>query len=246
VNATAPARKRPAVSLPRDGLTEHCLSLREMGDVRAFVGVPTDALDESAVVLAVCYGNWESVPDNGLLVRVQSSCIYGEVFGSTNCDCHDQLERSMDRIRQEGAGVIVYLDQEGRGAGLLTKAKGYELSQRKKIDSFEAYEELGVSTDKREYWPAAWMLHRLGATHVRILTNNPMKVDGLNRHGIKAERQSLWVRSPKGPDTLGLYLGSKLQRGHFGPDPDPSSAGSEETLTTTLLTSDLTPVSTSG
>ncbi|MFI5591844.1 GTP cyclohydrolase II [Amycolatopsis sp. NPDC051758] len=156
---------------------------------------------------AAVYGE----PADGCLVRIHSRCLYGEVFESTNCDCRWQLRQSLRIIRRRG-GVLVYLDQEGRGAGLLAKAEGYRLSQEQGLDTFASYSALGYKADSRSYADAAALLKQLGLSAVQLLTNNPAKVSALEVAGIKAEMRQLVQRKPSN-ETL-KYLTAKETYGH--------------------------------
>jgi 3,4-dihydroxy 2-butanone 4-phosphate synthase/GTP cyclohydrolase II len=151
-------------------------------------------------------------PHNDCLVRVHSRCVYGEIFGADTCDCRAQLDRSLELIREEGAGVLIYLDQEGRGAGLLTKARGYVVSQEQGLDTFASYDHLGVAADSRTYGDAAALLKSLELTSVRLLTNNPAKVDGLCGAGIEVKREKLLDDIPS--EFALDYLAAKERHGH--------------------------------
>lgn len=159
-----------------------------------------------------------------LLVRVHSSCVTGDIFRSLKCDCGVQLHAAMNLIALEGEGLVVYLDQEGRGIGLTNKIRAYVL-QDGGLDTVEANEALGFAADERHYGEAAHILHDLGATEVRLLTNNPRKAEGLSHLGISVvERVPLVVESnPHNTDYLATK-GDKL--GHQLPSRD---AGGLET-----------------
>jgi GTP cyclohydrolase II len=153
-------------------------------------------------------------------VRVHSECFTGDVLGSRRCDCGEQLEQAMALIAEAGAGVIVYLRQEGRGIGLSDKLLAYNL-QDSGLDTVDANLALGHEADERDYTIAAGILQDLGVGSVRLLTNNPLKVEALSRLGIPvAERVPLQVGA--NPDNV-LYLQTKARRmNHLLDSPPPN------------------------
>lgn len=132
--------------------------------------------------LALVKGNWEK--DEPVLVRVHSSCITGDIFGSCRCDCGPQLHKAMQMIEDAGKGVIVYMNQEGRGIGLLNKLKAYKLQELGR-DTVEANLELGFSMDERDYGVGAQIIRDLGVTKMKLMTNNPTKRAGLIGYGLE-------------------------------------------------------------
>jgi GTP cyclohydrolase II len=135
--------------------------------------------DEEAVALVM--GDVHSIPP---LVRVHSQCLTGDVFHSLRCDCRQQLEMALSMIRDEGAGILIYEQQEGRGIGLMAKLQAYEL-QDSGLDTVEANERLGFKADQRDFALPGQMLKTLGVTRVRLLSNNPDKVEALRHSGIE-------------------------------------------------------------
>ncbi len=132
-----------------------------------------------------------------VLVRLHSRCTTGDVFHSLRCDCGEQLENSIGMIKEEGQGIIIYLDQEGRGIGLMNKIKAYEL-QDKGYDTVEANHQLGFQSDPRTYETASGILKQLGIKSIRLITNNPKKIEALEAGGIKvAERVPLVIKPNK-------------------------------------------------
>lgn len=132
--------------------------------------------------LALIKGKWDK--DESILVRVHSSCLTGDVFGSCRCDCGPQLQKAMEIIEKEGKGVILYMNQEGRGIGLLNKLKAYKLQEEGR-DTVEANEELGFKMDERDYGVGAQILRDLGLRKIRLMSNNPKKRAGLIGYGLE-------------------------------------------------------------
>ena len=132
--------------------------------------------------IALIKGTWE--PDETVLVRVHSSCATGDIFGSLRCECGDQLHKAMELIEKGGKGVIVYIQQEGRGIGLMNKIKAYKL-QEQGIDTVDANIHLGFDPDERDYGVGAQILCSLGIKKMRLLTNNPVKRVGLEGYGLQ-------------------------------------------------------------
>ena len=143
--------------------------------------------------LALVKGTWEK--DEPVMVRVHSSCMTGDIFGSCRCDCGPQLHKAMEMIEDEGKGVIVYMNQEGRGIGLLNKLKAYKL-QEEGLDTVEANLRLGFKMDERDYGVGAQIIRDLGVTKMRLITNNATKRAGLTGYGLEiVERIPLEINS---------------------------------------------------
>ncbi|MEM7341118.1 MAG: GTP cyclohydrolase II [Actinomycetota bacterium] len=159
--------------------------------------------------LALVFGDPE--PGATVPVRMHSACITGDVFASSKCDCGQQLDEAIRRIVDAGAGVILYLDQEGRGIGLANKIRAYE-RQDAGYDTVDANTTLGFAADQRDYASAALMLRDLGVTHVGLFTNNPRKADALRKSGLRVDRVPLVITpNPRNE----MYLQTKARRlGH--------------------------------
>lgn len=161
--------------------------------------------------IAIAFGEVEA--GEGVLVRMHSRCLTGDVFHSQRCDCGWQLETAMQMIQAEGRGVIVYLDQEGRGIGLLNKLKAYEL-QDQGADTVEANEQLGFKADLRNYGIGAQILLDLGLKSIRVLTNNPRKLVGLDGYGLVL-KDRVRIEAPS-TDENASYLATKRSKlGHL-------------------------------
>jgi GTP cyclohydrolase II len=166
--------------------------------------------------LALVHGD---VGQEGVLTRVHSECLTGDVLGSTHCDCGDQLAAALDAIVQEGRGVLLYLrGHEGRGIGLLAKLRAMRL-QTEGLDTVEANLALGLPVDARDYQVAAEMLHDLAVPSIRLMSNNPLKQEALLRHGVKVAETIPLLMPPRRENLR--YLRTKRERlGHRLPHLD--------------------------
>jgi 3,4-dihydroxy 2-butanone 4-phosphate synthase / GTP cyclohydrolase II len=174
--------------------------------------------------VALVYG--DVLDGEDVLVRMHSKCLTGDVFHSRRCDCGWQLDTAMQTIATEGRGVVVYLDQEGRGIGLLNKLKAYEL-QDAGADTVEANEQLGFKPDLRNYGIGAQILLDLGLKSIRPMTNNPRKLVGLEGYGMRvAERVP--IVQPTTPDNAGYLATKRLKLGHLHLSDPPRNGGHEE------------------
>jgi len=180
----------------------------EWGDFK-IAGYRSRSTDEEFVVLY----KGELRPDVPTLVRIHSQCLTGDVFASTKCDCGKQLASTMLMIQKEGRGAIVYQQQEGRGIGILNKIRAYAL-QDEGADTVEANELLGLAVDSREYRQCAEILYDLGLCQVRVISNNPLKLQALEEAGLKiVERVSIQVDSA---ESATKYLRTKKEKlGHL-------------------------------
>ena len=173
-------------------LIDYRLSTESMVTREVAVKMPTEWGDFDMIAftqidtgdnhLALVKGTWE--PGEPVLVRVHSSCVTGDIFGSCRCDCGPQLHKAMEIIQKEGKGVIVYMNQEGRGIGLINKLKAYHL-QENGFDTVDANLKLGFKMDERDYGVGAQILRSLGVSKMRLLTNNPKKRAGLIGYGLE-------------------------------------------------------------
>ena len=144
--------------------------------------VPFRQKSNGAEHMAVIKGEWK--PGDAVLVRVHSSCATGDILGSLRCDCGEQLHKSLEMIEQEGQGVVIYMQQEGRGIGLMNKMAAYKL-QEQGYDTVDANVHLGFKPDERDYGCGAQMLRHLGVSKMRLMTNNPTKRVGLEAYGLE-------------------------------------------------------------
>lgn len=177
-------------------LIQYRLQKESLIDRELAVDMPTDwgnfdlyaytQRSNGAKHLALVKGTWD--PEEPILVRVHSSCVTGDIFGSCRCDCGPQLHKAMEMVEQAGKGVIVYMNQEGRGIGLLNKLKAYKL-QEQGLDTVEANLQLGFGADERDYGVGAQILRDLGVTKMKLMSNNPKKRTGLIGYGLKIVEQ---------------------------------------------------------
>lgn len=161
--------------------------------------------------LAILIG--EPEPDTPVLTRLHSECFTGDLLGSLRCDCGDQLRGAIEAIARDGAGVVLYLAQEGRGIGLVNKLRAYTLQDRG-FDTIDANRQLGFDDDERIYEPAAEMLRKLGFGRIRLMTNNPLKVEQLRRLGVEVTERVPHV-FPSNPHNLRYLKAKKTRSGHL-------------------------------
>ncbi|MAF13714.1 MAG: bifunctional 3,4-dihydroxy-2-butanone-4-phosphate synthase/GTP cyclohydrolase II [Parcubacteria group bacterium] len=160
-----------------------------------------------ALTLGDVTNTTKSVP-----VRIHSACLTGDVFGSKRCDCGSQIDQAMAMIGKNGSGILVYLDQEGRGIGLSAKLQAYVL-QDQGLDTVEANQKLGFEADERDFSAGCQILNDLGVERVTLMTNNPQKVEAVEQSGIKVVRQSHWTNKDSANEN---YLNTKLEKmGHL-------------------------------
>lgn len=153
------------------------------------------------------------VKENSVLCRIHSECLTGDAFGSLRCDCGPQLEIAMHQIEKEGSGILLYMRQEGRGIGLVNKLRAYELQDTHGMDTVEANEHLGLLPDAREYYLAAQMLKQLGVNSIRLLTNNPAKMEGLE--GIISIEERVPIEAEINENHLDYLKIKKSKMGHI-------------------------------
>ena len=160
--------------------------------------------------LALVKGTWEK--DEPILVRVHSSCFTGDILGSLRCDCGEQLHCAMEMVQQEGKGIVLYMNQEGRGIGLVNKLKAYKL-QEQGMDTVEANLHLGFPMDKRDYGLGAQILRQLNVSKIRLISNNPSKRAGLKGYGLEIV-DSVPIRIAPNPHNARYLETKRLKMGH--------------------------------
>ncbi|MBR1929654.1 MAG: bifunctional 3,4-dihydroxy-2-butanone-4-phosphate synthase/GTP cyclohydrolase II [Paludibacteraceae bacterium] len=174
-----------------------------------FYLTPFRQLSNNLEHIALVKGSWQ--PDEPILCRVHSSCMTGDIFGSMRCECGEQLHKAMQLIEKEGKGIIVYMNQEGRGIGLMNKIKAYKLQEQGE-DTVEANIHLGFDADERDYGVGAQILRQMGATQLKLLTNNPVKRVGLESYGINIV-ENIPIEIQPNPYNL-RYMKTKKEKMH--------------------------------
>ncbi len=200
-----------AYRLQRETLIEEGVKVKLPTEYGEFKLIPFKQKSNNLEHVALIKGHWEK--NEPVLVRVHSSCVTGDIFGSLRCDCGDQLHKSMEMINKEGKGVLVYMNQEGRGIGLFNKIKAYKLQEEGR-DTVEANIELGFDADERDYGVGAQILRKLGVRKIRLMSNNPIKRIGLEGYGLEiVENVTIEVR----PNPYNnFYMQTKRDKmGHF-------------------------------
>jgi 3,4-dihydroxy 2-butanone 4-phosphate synthase/GTP cyclohydrolase II len=168
--------------LKTESLVKRIISVEMPTKHGSFELVAFEQKDTGQEHLALIKGSWN--PEEPVLVRVHSSCVTGDIFHSMRCDCGEQLQKSMEMIEAEGKGVVIYINQEGRGIGLINKLKAYKL-QEQGLDTVDANVKLGFRPDERDYGVGAQMLREIGVHKMRLMTNNPTKRAGLIGYGLE-------------------------------------------------------------
>jgi 3,4-dihydroxy 2-butanone 4-phosphate synthase/GTP cyclohydrolase II len=196
--------------LKQESLIERIIDVNLPTEFGNFDVIAYRQLTTGDVHLALIKGEWEK--DDDIMVRVHSSCVTGDIFGSYRCDCGQQLHKAMDMIEKEGKGVVVYMNQEGRGIGLLNKLKAYKL-QENGLDTVEANEHLGFRPDERDYGVGAQIIRDLGINRIKLITNNPAKRIGMQAYGLEVVEHIPLVIEPNEYNKKYLQI-KEMKMGH--------------------------------
>jgi len=172
--------------------------------------IPFTQLSNGLEHIALVKGSWNE--EEPILVRVHSSCMTGDIFGSMRCECGEQLHKAMEAIEKEGKGVLVYMNQEGRGIGLMNKIKAYKL-QEQGLDTVDANLHLGFNADERDYGVGAQILQKIGVKNMRLMTNNPVKRIGLEAYGLNIT-EIVSIEIPTNPFNESYMKTKKERMGH--------------------------------
>jgi 3,4-dihydroxy 2-butanone 4-phosphate synthase/GTP cyclohydrolase II len=198
-------------NLLQESIVEKGVEVKLPTEFGNFNLIPFLQLSNGLEHIALIKGDWTK--EDPVLVRVHSSCVTGDIFGSLRCDCGIQLHEAMRKIEQVGQGVILYMNQEGRGIGLFNKMKAYKL-QEEGLDTIQANIELGFNADERDYGVGANILRELGLGKIRLMTNNPVKRAGLEGYGLKIVENVRLEASPNPHNEFYLQT-KKSKMGHF-------------------------------
>ncbi len=199
-----------AYRLQQESLVEMGPSVHMPTKYGDFHLIPFRQLSTGQEHIALVKGEWKE--DESILVRMHSSCLTGDVLGSLRCDCGDQLHMAMQKIQDEGKGVVVYLSQEGRGIGLMNKIKAYKL-QEEGYDTVDANLHLGFDADERDYGVGAQILQCLGVHKMRLMSNNPVKRIGLEAYGLEIV-ENVAIETPVNPYNEAYLHTKKTRMGH--------------------------------
>ncbi len=197
--------------LEKESLIEEGVKVKLPTEFGTFDLIPFKQLSNGLEHVALIKGSWEE--GEPVLVRVHSSCATGDIFGSLRCDCGPQLHKAMETVEKEGKGVVVYMNQEGRGIGLMNKIRTYKL-QEEGVDTVDANIQLGFKDDERDYGVGAQILRAIGVKKIKLLTNNPVKRAGLEGYGLEIVET---IKNEVAPNKFNMhYLETKRDRmGHF-------------------------------
>ena len=199
-----------AYRLQQESIVERGVEAELPTEFGSFRIIPFRQKSNGLEHVALIKGTWKA--DEPVLVRMHSSCMTGDIFGSKRCDCGEQLHRAMQMIDQDGKGIVVYLNQEGRGIGLMNKIAAYKL-QEQGDDTVDANIHLGFQTDEREYGVGAQILRELGVGKIRLITNNPVKRVGLESYGLEIV-ENVPIVVPPNPFNKRYLETKRIRMGH--------------------------------